>query len=167
MIVTGNYPNQACKQLCERLEEVFLRSMRNCYLMKRSIEKKLVEILLKMRELAFTDEKGELFGEDNLFSYGVRKTIVWNLIYVSSLVRKIQNLNRDVTILLKRFRNYCKLVGIYCDSQVIGFDDGFLSPKRSGLNRSDSTVMSKGWFSTKDMKKRKVKGHKRVTSINW
>ena len=153
LLISGNHPSHGCKQLCERIEEALLRSMRNIILQKSDLERKLIDILMKMKDVAMCDSKGEVFGEndengaykDN-FSYAVRKTLTWNIIYISSLIVKVQNLQRDVLVLLKRFKSYCKLVNIYCDGQV---DNALLSPTRSNfvksasVQRSESTAVRK------------------------
>ena len=97
----------------------------------------------KNREFGDFDES-DLNGSD--YSYAVRKTIIWNMIYISSLVRKFQSLQRDVLVLLKRLKSYCKLVNIFVEGEI---ENNQVSPggtchfvKSSGgssVRRSEST----------------------------
>jgi len=99
----------------------------------------------KKREFGDFDET-DLNGTD--FSYAVRKTIIWNMIYISSLVRKFQSLQRDVLVILKRLKSYCKLVNIYVEGEIddqVRSPDGrsslFVKSPSGSVQRSESTTV--------------------------
>lgn len=111
LLVNGPFPNSLSRQICSRLEDPLLLSIARL-LAADDMTPRLTTLLKKLTMLSVDPETGIL----NVPEYSARKIIIWNKMYLESLMYRLHQTQHHATIFLKRLNNISMQMGIYSDS---------------------------------------------------